>query len=203
MFTGIIKNFSKVTDIQHNGSNLDLWLRSEITSDLSIDQSVAHNGICLTVVAIQEDQYKVTAISETIQRTNIGDWKLGENINIELAMAANHRFDGHMVQGHIDQTATCQSIIEQNGSWLFTFHFENLTNQILVDKGSICVNGVSLTVVKPSKDEFSVAIIPFTFENTNFKNLVVGSKVNIEFDIFGKYFMQYVEVYKSAMKDLL
>lgn len=197
MFTGIIQNFSKVIDIQRNGTNLNLWLSSAITNELKIDQSVAHNGICLTVVAISDDKYMVTAVAETIQRTNISHWEIDELINIELAMSASLRLDGHIVQGHVDQTAICKLIENQNGSWLFTFQLDNSSNQILVDKGSICVNGVSLTVVNPSKNEFSVAIIPYTFEHTNFKNIRIGSEVNIEFDIIGKYILKYLEAYKS------
>lgn len=197
MFTGIIQNFSKVIDIQRNGTNLNLWLSSAITNELKIDQSVAHNGICLTVVAISDDKYMVTAVAETIQRTNISHWEIDELINIELAMSASLRLDGHIVQGHVDQTAICKLIENQNGSWLFTFQLDNSSNQILVDKGSICVNGVSLTVVNPTKNEFSVAIIPYTFEHTNFKNIRIGSEVNIEFDIIGKYILKYLEAYKS------
>jgi len=199
MFTGIIQNFSIVTNIQINGTNLDIWLSSDITKELKIDQSVAHNGICLTVVDISGDKYRVTAVAETIQRTNISHWEIDELINIELAMSANLRLDGHIVQGHVDQTAFCKSIDNQDGSWLFTFQFENKSNQILVDKGSICVNGVSLTVVNPAKNEFSVAIIPYTFEHTNFKNFRIGSVVNIEFDIIGKYILKYLEAYKSII----
>jgi len=199
MFTGIIQNFSKVIDIQRNGTNLNLWLSSAITNELKIDQSVAHNGICLTVVAISDDKYMVTAVAETIQRTNISHWEIDELINIELAMSASLRLDGHIVQGHVDQTAICKLIENQNGSWLFTFQLDNSSNQILVDKGSICVNGVSLTVVNPTKNEFSVAIIPYTFEHTNFKNFRIGSVVNIEFDIIGKYILKYLEAYKSII----
>jgi riboflavin synthase len=154
---------------------------------LKIDQSVAHNGVCLTVVGIEDDEYTVTAIRETIEKTNLGDWKTGDTVNLERAMQLGARLDGHIVQGHVDQIGICKSIENANGSWYYTFEYnENLSN-ITIEKGSITVNGVSLTVVNSKKNEFSVAIIPYTYEHTNFKNFVVGTKINLEFDVIGKY----------------
>ena len=187
MFTGIIETLGAVQDIQKEGSNLHITVASSITEELQIDQSVAHNGVCLTVVAINQSNYTVTAIQETIEKTNLGDWQLGDSLNLERAMRLGDRLDGHIVQGHVDQIGTCQSIIEANGSWYFTFQYDDSLNNITVEKGSITVNGVSLTVVNSEKNAFSVAIIPYTYEHTNFKNFQIGIKVNLEFDVIGKY----------------
>jgi riboflavin synthase len=187
MFTGIIETLAKVENISKNNSNIDLTFSSSITSELKIDQSVAHNGVCLTVVSIDGNKYTVTAIDETLKRTNLGDLKVGDIVNIERCMPANGRFDGHIVQGHVDTTATCQSVKDINGSWEFSFEYEANPNHITVEKGSITINGVSLTVVHSKTNSFSVHIIPYTFEHTNFKNIKAGSNVNLEFDIVGKY----------------
>lgn len=187
MFTGIIETLGIIKDLKKEGENLHITVSSTITNELKIDQSVAHNGVCLTVVAINNDTFTVTAIKETILKTNLGDWKVGDLINIERAMKLGDRLDGHIVQGHVDQTGTCKSIEEANGSWYFTFEYDKNLNNITIEKGSITVNGVSLTVVNSKENEFSVAIIPYTYENTNFKNFKVGTKINLEFDVVGKY----------------
>ena len=188
MFTGIVESVAKVIDIESEGSNLTFTFESVITHELKIDQSVSHNGICLTVVQLSgNDSYKVTTIDETLKKTNIGKLKVGDKVNLERCMPANGRFDGHIVQGHVDQTGICTAIEDHNGSWLISFEYDITNNNITVEKGSICVNGVSLTVVNSKENGFSVAIIPYTWEHTNFHQLVVGSIVNLEFDILGKY----------------
>ncbi|MGL2993143.1 riboflavin synthase [Flavobacterium sp. TSSA_36] len=187
MFTGIIETLGTVEEIKREQDNLHLTISSNITSELKVDQSVAHNGICLTVVALSQNSYTVTAINETIQKTNIGTWQTTDKINLERAMKLGDRLDGHIVQGHVDQTATCIAIHETNGSWLFTFDYDATLNNITIEKGSITVNGVSLTVVNSKKNSFSVAIIPYTFEHTTFQYFKIGSKVNLEFDVIGKY----------------
>jgi len=187
MFTGIIETLAKVEGIEKAGNNVHFTFSSAITSELKIDQSVAHNGVCLTVVNINGNTYKVTAINETLKRTNLGELKVGDLVNLERCMPANGRFDGHIVQGHVDTTAICKNVSDQNGSWEFEFEYEKNPKHITVEKGSITVNGVSLTVVKSSDTLFSVHIIPYTIEHTNFKNIKPGTKVNLEFDIVGKY----------------
>lgn len=187
MFTGIIETIGVVKDLKQELNNLHITIESSITSELKIDQSVAHNGVCLTVVEISGNNYTVTAIKETLDKTAIGDLKVDDKVNLERAMKLGDRLDGHIVQGHIDQTATCIQIEETNGSWLFTFKYDSALNNITIEKGSITVNGVSLTVVNSKRDEFSVAIIPYTFEHTNFNTFSVGSKINLEFDVVGKY----------------
>ena len=187
MFTGIIETLGIIKDLKKENDNLHITVSSKITNELKIDQSVAHNGVCLTVVAINNDTYTVTAIRETILKTNLGDWKLDDLINIERAMKLGDRLDGHIVQGHVDQTGICKSIKEANGSWYYTFEYDKNLSNITIEKGSITVNGVSLTVVNSNKNEFSVAIIPYTYEHTNFKNFKIGSKINLEFDVVGKY----------------
>ncbi len=187
MFTGIIETLGIIKEIQKDNDNLHLTVSSSITNELKIDQSVAHNGVCLTVVGISNDEYTVTAINETIEKTNIGEWKLGDLINLERAMKLGDRLDGHIVQGHIDQTGICKYIEEANGSWIFTFEYDSQLNNITIEKGSITINGVSLTVVNSKKNEFSVAIIPYTYEHTNFKTFEIGTKINLEFDVVGKY----------------
>lgn len=187
MFTGIIESLGTVKDIQHDQDNFHITINSVLTPELKIDQSVAHNGVCLTVVAIDTDSYTVTAIRETIEKTNVGNWKKKDAINLERAMKLGDRLDGHIVQGHVDQTGICKSIENANGSWYFTFEYDESLNNITIEKGSITVNGVSLTVVNSKKNEFSVAIIPYTYEHTNFKNFEVGTKINLEFDVIGKY----------------
>ena len=187
MFTGIIETLGTVQEIKKDKDNIHLTIDSSITDELQIDQSVAHNGICLTVVAISNSLYTVTAIGETIKKTNIPYWKTGDQINLERAMKLGDRLDGHIVQGHVDQIGTCIAADEANGSWHYTFEYDESLHNITIEKGSITVNGVSLTVVNSKKNEFSVAIIPYTFEHTNFKNFEVGTKVNLEFDVIGKY----------------
>jgi riboflavin synthase len=187
MFTGIIETLGIVKEIQKDGDNLHLTITSDITKELKIDQSVAHNGVCLTVVGIDNNDYTVTAIKETIDKTTLGEWQAGDLVNLERAMKLGDRLDGHIVQGHVDQTGVCKSITEANGSWYFSFEYNSHLNNITIEKGSITVNGVSLTVVNSQPNGFSVAIIPYTFEHTNFKTFKVGSKINLEFDVVGKY----------------
>ncbi|WP_396210396.1 riboflavin synthase [Flavobacterium sp.] len=187
MFTGIIETLGIIKEIRKEQGNLHITVASEITHELKIDQSVAHNGICLTVVQIDQNQYTVTAIQETIDKTAIGTWQVGDTINLERAMKLGDRLDGHIVQGHVDQTGTCTSITEANGSWVFTFAYDPALSNITIEKGSITVNGTSLTVVNSGVQSFSVAIIPFTYEHTNFHTYKVGTQINLEFDVIGKY----------------
>lgn len=187
MFTGIIETIGIVTHLLKEANNLHISIKSPITSELKIDQSVAHNGVCLTVVSINNEEYTVTAIQETLNKTTIGKLTVGEHVNLERAMKLGDRLDGHIVQGHVDQTATCIKLKETNGSWAYTFKYDYSLNNITIEKGSITVNGVSLTVIDSKKDEFSVAIIPYTYENTNFNTFEIGSIVNLEFDVIGKY----------------
>lgn len=190
MFTGIIETLGIVRELKKTDDNLDLTIQSPLTAELKIDQSVAHNGVCLTVVEIQNDCYTVTAIRETIEKTNLADWQIGNLVNLERAMKLGDRLDGHIVQGHVDQTAVCTDIQQANGSWYFTFEYNTQPGNITIEKGSITVNGVSLTVVNSKQGGFSVAIIPYTYEHTNFKTLSIGSRVNLEFDVIGKYITQ-------------
>jgi riboflavin synthase len=187
MFTGIIETLGTIQEVKKEKDNIHITVDSTITSELKIDQSVAHNGICLTVVAIKDTLYTVTAIDETIQKTNLSDWKVGDAVNLERAMKLGDRLDGHIVQGHVDQTGICIQAEETNGSWQYTFEYDETLNNITIEKGSITVNGVSLTVVNSKKNQFSVAIIPYTHEHTNFKTFEVGTKINLEFDVIGKY----------------
>ncbi len=187
MFTGIIETLGTIKSLEKEGENIHVSVQSTITNELKIDQSVAHNGVCLTVVAINNDIYTVTAIKETIDKTNLGDWKVSDKVNLERAMKLGDRLDGHIVQGHVDQTAICKNIEEANGSWYFTFEYDGSLSNITIEKGSITVNGTSLTVVNSKINEFSVAIIPYTYEHTNFNSFKIGTKVNLEFDVIGKY----------------
>ena len=188
MFTGIIEDKGKLIKIEREESNLHFWLKSNFTNELKIDQSVAHNGVCLTVVEINEDSYKVTAIQETLNKTNLGSLKTDDLINLERCLVFNGRIDGHIVQGHVDQTGTVKNIEDKDGSFIITINYdEELYNNVTVEKGSICLNGISLTVVDSSKGVFSVAIIPYTWEFTNLHTLQIGDSVNLEFDILGKY----------------
>lgn len=187
MFTGIIETTGRVVDLQKDRDNLHLIIGSDISNELKIDQSVAHNGVCLTVVALADGMHTVTAIKETLNKTNLGNLKIGDLINLERCMQMNGRLDGHIVQGHVDQTALCTSVKEMAGSWEYTFTYDPSAGNITVEKGSICVNGISLTVVNSKTDSFSVAIIPYTFEHTNMQNLREGDTINLEFDIIGKY----------------
>ncbi|RXJ52347.1 riboflavin synthase [Gelidibacter gilvus] len=194
MFTGIIEDLGVITNLEHDHDNLDITLKSNFTSELKVDQSVAHNGVCLTVTSLNGSLYTVTAIRETLNKTNLGGLKIDDQVNLERAMKLGDRLDGHIVQGHVDQTATCKSIEFQNGSWLFTFEYDASLNNITIEKGSITVNGVSLTVVNSQKNEFSVAIIPYTYEHTTFKFLEKNSLVNLEFDVLGKYIKRLYEL---------
>lgn len=192
MFSGIIEDAAEIVALERENDNLHLTLSCSFTSELKIDQSIAHNGICLTVINLSDNDYTVTAIKETLDRTNLNYLSVGDKVNIERSMLLNGRLDGHIVQGHVDQTAKCTDITEANGSWYFTFEYEYgkemaKKGYFTVDKGSVTVNGVSLTVCNPTENSFQVAIIPYTYEYTNFHQLKVGSIVNIEFDIIGKY----------------
>ena len=186
MFTGIIETLAVISKLEKDKGNLTITLKTKLASEFKIDQSVSHNGICLTVVHVLEDQYTVTAIEETIEKSSIGSWRVGDIINLERAMKIGDRLDGHMIQGHVDQVGECSQVLEKNGSWMFTVQYAK-SNNVTVEKGSIAINGISLTVVNSNENSFSVAIIPFTYEHTNFKNLKIGDCVNLEFDILGKY----------------
>ena len=187
MFTGIIETLGTISDLQREQGNLHITVESTISNELKIDQSVAHNGVCLTVVGIADGKHTVTAIEETLNKTNLSHLKVGEPVNLERCMQMNARLDGHIVQGHVDQTATCIGFKELDGSWEYTFEYDAAIGNVTVEKGSICVNGISLTVVNSNAHSFSVAIIPYTFEHTNLHNVREGSVVNLEFDIIGKY----------------
>jgi riboflavin synthase len=187
MFTGIIEAIGTVSALENHKGNLELWVASPISSALRIDQSVSHNGVCLTVVEMREGKHRVTAIGETLSKTNLGHLQVGDAVNLERCMPADGRFDGHIVQGHIDQTGECISVKEQNGSWLFEFKYKPSPQNIVVDKGSVCINGISLTAYDAIDDRFKVAIIPYTFANTNIQSVQPGTLVNLEFDIIGKY----------------
>lgn len=194
MFTGIIEELGKVDKIEANQGNTDLTIQAKFTQELKVDQSVAHNGVCLTVVDISENTYKVTAIEETLSKTNLNELKVGDLVNLERGMKMNAHLDGHIVQGHVDQTAICESIETKNGSWIFTFAYDPELMNVTIEKGSITVNGVSLTVVNSKLNAFSVAIIPFTYEHTNFKHLKEGDTVNLEFDVIGKYVKRLMDL---------
>jgi len=198
MFTGIIENLAKVAKVEKSQSNLELYIESTLADELKVDQSVAHNGVCLTVVEIFGDRtYRVTAIEETIDKTNLGDLTQGDSINLERCMTLGARLDGHIVQGHVDQIGICENIQEKDGSWIYTFSYDTFMENVTVEKGSITVNGTSLTVVNSSKGVFSVAIIPYTYENTVFNTLSKGDRVNLEFDVIGKYVARMMEGYKG------
>lgn len=198
MFTGIIENLGTVAKVEKHQTNLELYVESSLASEFKIDQSVAHNGICLTVVEIFGDRtYRVTAIDETIAKTNIGDLKEGDKINIERCMTMGARLDGHIVQGHVDQIGVCEGVEEQDGSWIYSFTYDPSLGNVTVEKGSITVNGTSLTVVNSVEGGFSVAIIPYTYENTVFHTLRKGDRVNLEFDVIGKYVARMMEGYKK------
>ena len=196
MFTGIIEDMGIVTGLKQDLGNLHISIKSKLTPELKIDQSMAHNGVCLTVVDIVDDVYTVTAIKETLDKSNLGTLKIHDKVNLERAMKLGDRLDGHMVQGHVDQTAVCTMVEETNGSWMFSFHYDSKLNNITIEKGSITVNGTSLTVVDSKKDSFSVAIIPYTYEHTNFSTFKKGSIVNLEFDVLGKYVSKLLDLKK-------
>ncbi|MEN1785331.1 MAG: riboflavin synthase [Bacteroidota bacterium] len=187
MFTGIIETMGKVAELQKEGGNLHITVNSDLVDELQIDQSVSHNGVCLTVVAINNSSYTVTAIEETLAKTNLGGLVVGDAINLERAMVMGSRLDGHLVQGHVDQTAICTQVDIKDGSWLYTFRYGTNANNVTIEKGSITVDGVSLTVVDSKLDQFSVAIIPYTYEHTRFHDYKEGTVVNLEFDVIGKY----------------
>ena len=187
MFTGIIEDLGVVESLEREATNLHLTIRSRLASEFKIDQSVSHNGVCLTVVKCNESSYTVTAIKETLDKTNLNNLTKGDIVNLERGLKLGDRLDGHMVQGHVDQIGTCVSVQSQNGSWTYTFEYEPRFGNITIEKGSVTVNGVSLTVVDSKNNGFSVAIIPYTYEHTNFKDFKIGSVVNLEFDVIGKY----------------
>jgi riboflavin synthase len=193
MFTGIVEAMGSLVKTESKGTNVEFWFTCPFTQELKVDQSLAHNGVCLTVVEIQGAQYRVTAIDETLQKTNLGDLKIGQKVNLERCMAANARFDGHIVQGHVDLTGICTEITDQNGSWEYRFSYPKSSGHVTVEKGSICVNGTSLTVVDSQDDSFTVCIIPYTYEHTVFHQLSVGDRVNLEFDILGKYIKKLMQ----------
>lgn len=197
MFTGIIESFGTIQKITQEGSNVHFELSSSIASQLKVDQSLAHDGVCLTVVNVHADVYQVTAIDETIRKTNLAAWKVGKKVNLERCMAANGRFDGHIVQGHVDQTGVVKRISDENGSWLFDMEYDQLPGNVTVEKGSITINGTSLTCFNSGPGRFSVAIIPYTYEHTNFHQLREGDVVNLEFDIVGKYIARIIKGYPT------
>lgn len=193
MFTGIIESVGNVIEITQEGTNQTFTLVCDFTNELKVDQSLAHNGVCLTVTDIRINEYKVTAIAETLKRTNLGELKIGSKVNLERCMLPTGRLDGHIVQGHVDETAIVKSISDENGSWNISFEYNKDSAHYTVEKGSVCINGVSLTVVDSAIGKFSVSIIPYTWEHTNFHTLKVGDKVNVEFDIIGKYVTAYMK----------
>jgi len=195
MFTGIIESIGEISNLTKDRGNLHITVKSPLAPALKIDQSVAHNGVCLTVVDVKQDTYLVTAIKETLEKSNLNSLVIGKNVNLERAMKLGARLDGHIVQGHVDEKGICSSINEIEGSWIFTFQYSSDAGNITVEKGSITVNGVSLTVVGSKKNEFSVAIIPFTYDHTNFNEIALGDTVNLEFDIIGKYVKRLTEQY--------
>ena len=203
MFTGIVEKTAKVVKIEQDKTNFHFTLEVDFADELAIDQSMAHDGCCLTVVSVDKEkkQYVVTAMDETMLKTNLSTWKVGTEVNVERSMRMDGRFDGHIVQGHVDQTATCTNVVDENGSWRYYFEYDfNKNKNITVPKGSISINGVSLTVVDSEKGMFSVAIIPYTYQVTNFHNFQKGTVVNIEFDVFGKYVQRLLEQYMEAAK---
>lgn len=198
MFTGIIESLGEVKKIEQEGTNIHFTIASSISNELKIDQSIAHDGVCLTVIAKDEETHTVTAIKETLDKSSLGEWDLGRLVNLERAMVSGGRLDGHMVQGHVDMRGKCIDVKDEDGSQIFRFQYPGDKHHIVVNKGSICVNGVSLTVVDPVEDTFSVAIIPFTIEHTNFKEIKAGTTINLEFDIIGKYIAQYMDAYAAS-----
>jgi len=196
MFTGIIEATGIVRKVERDRSNMMLTVASPISKELKIDQSIAHNGVCLTVVATDEETHRMVLIDETLQKTNFDLIKEGDEVNLERCLTFNGRLDGHMVQGHVDLTGTCAEVIDQNGSWKYVITYDAASGYVTVPKGSVCLNGISLTVVDSKLGMLSVAIIPYTFEHTNMKHIIAGSKINIEFDIIGKYIAQYTNAYK-------
>ena len=196
MFTGIIEDLGILKKIEKDGGNINLYFKSKLTQELKIDQSLSHNGVCLTVVSVVNDIYKVTAVKETLKKSSLGELKVSSIVNLERAMKSNARLDGHYVQGHVDQIGKCLNVKETDGSWYYEFEYDKTSSNITIEKGSIAVNGVSLTVVDSKLDSFSVAIIPYTYNNTNFKKIQKGDIVNIEFDMIGKYISKLYSIYK-------
>ena len=196
MFTGIIESLGEIKLITKSDTNINFTIKSSLAGDLKIDQSLSHNGVCLTIVNVAEKTYSVTAVSETLDVTSLKNLKLGDLVNLERSMKMNGKLDGHIVQGHVDQTGICTSIKNKNGSWVFSFEFNASQKNITIEKGSITINGVSLTVINSNKNSFSVAIIPYTYENTNFHKLIKGEIVNLEFDVLGKYISKMYDMYK-------
>lgn len=194
MFTGIVEELGEVIEIIRDKGNLHITVAAKMSPELKIDQSVAHNGVCLTVVSVDGQTYTVTAINETLEKTNLGELKEGDVINLERGMQLGARLDGHIVQGHVDQTGLCKEVKQEEGSWIYTFEYDSAQNNITIEKGSITVNGVSLTVVNSGNNIFSVAIIPYTYNNTNFQYLQKGATVNLEFDVIGKYVKRLTEL---------
>jgi len=194
MFTGIIETTGTVKDIILSGSNADIWVSAPITSELKIDQSVAHNGVCLTVVEVDGDSYRVTAVAETLAKTNIGQWQKGDTIDLERCLKVGDRLDGHFVQGHVDAVATCTAKETLDGSWLFRFQYPRSFAALVIEKGSVCLNGVSLTAFNVKDEELTVTIIPYTYGHTNFSAIQPGTQVNVEFDVLGKYLLRQKEL---------
>ncbi len=201
MFTGIIETLGVIKEIEKEGTNYHYTVLSDLSHELKIDQSVSHNGVCLTVTELVKGGHKVTAIEETMLKTTLGSLKENSIVNIERAMVSGGRLDGHIVQGHVDGTGKCVDIKEVEGSWYFTFSYQPTPLHFLVDKGSICINGVSLTVVNPVDDQFSVAIIPYTYEHTSFRDINIGDSINLEFDVLGKYIAKYMQLYVPALRN--
>ena len=201
MFSGIVESMGEVVGLEYKGTNLQIKIKSALLKELHVDQSVSHNGVCLTIEKIFDDSYQLSAIEETLKKTNLGDLKIGDGINMERSLKVDSRFDGHIVQGHVDTVATCIKTSEADGSWYFTFQYQTQKNFMLVEKGSVCVDGVSLTAfdVDNKTGQFTVAIIPYTFHNTVFGQYKTGSKTNIEFDVLGKYIFTWLESYKHLL----
>ena len=199
MFTGIIETTGTVNAVEKEGSNIHFWIASSISAECKIDQSVSHNGVCLTITKIKDDQHRVTAIKETLDKSNLGLLKPGDIVNIERCLKIGDRLDGHMVQGHVDGIGVCKSILTEDGSWVYEFSIQEEWGGLIVNKGSVCINGVSLTVNNPTNNSFQVAIIPYTYEHTNFKNIKPGDPVNLEFDIIGKYLDRYMDLVRSKV----
>lgn len=197
MFTGIIESLGEVKEVTFSGTNRSFWIESGLAAELKVDQSISHNGVCLTVEATRANQHRVTAISETMQKTNLEDWKTGTPVNLERCLTANGRLDGHFVQGHVDTKGICLKRKEKNGSWEFEIGFPSKFAELIIEKGSICLNGISLTAFKVKKKRFTVAIIPFTFEHTNLRLLQEGDSVNLEFDVLGKYILRRLSLAKE------
>jgi riboflavin synthase len=197
MFTGIIESLGKIRSVETNGTNRTFWIQSPLSPELKIDQSISHNGVCLTVEEVKDDTHRVTAIDETLQKTDLDTWQPGDLINLERCLIMNGRLDGHIVQGHVDATATCLKRKQLDGSWEFRFQFPKKFAHLVIEKGSICLNGTSLTIFNVKKDRFDIAIIPYTFQHTNIQTVTPGSRVNLEFDMIGKYVARLTSLKKS------